>query len=118
MKILLLFFVLVSVISPVCMAFDYTTNSNPDGRIGSFIWTIGGNVGSGSLREKIQGYHPEKYGANSYAFLCRLDCPTSKKTTVILQFDYSHDKIGSSGTYFEDVTTGFKVGMYFKFFSK
>lgn len=120
MKRTLMAFVLIFALVKIGLPSDsnYTIKSNPDGKIGSFIWTVGGAFGGGSVRDEFPSYHErERYTLRSYSALSQLQCPMSSKTTFIIQLDYLHEKIGSAGIY-EGTTSGFKVGMYLKLFSK
>lgn len=98
---------------------DYTNDFNPDGKIGSFVFTVGGAVGFGSMEEDFfsSTYEPEKFNRSSYSFLCRIDHPASKRLTFSVQVEYLNDKIATAGIY-EGTSSGFQIGTYFKFFSR
>lgn len=117
MKNLFIILALILIISSPCMAVDWTIDSNPDGKIGSLVWTIGGNIGSGSLKEKIYGEHPDRSTTSSRTLLSQFDCPVSRKMTIRLQLDYLYDKTGIY-KYWQDEIKEFKAGLYLRFFSK
>lgn len=117
MKKVLMVFVLVFVLARFGWSADYILASNPDGRIGSFIWTIGGSFGAGSYDERTSKLLVQSYDLNAYSFLCKLEHPASKNLTFIFQVDYLHEKVGISGIH-EGITSMYRAGMYFKFFSK
>ncbi len=116
-KITLLFFVIFCIYPTISLASDHTLISNPDGKIGSFIVTLGGFVGFGDMEEYIRGYDAENYNLSSHSFLCKLDHPISRHVTYSLQIEYQHTKIGRGGIY-EGTTSVFYIGSYMKFFSE
>lgn len=115
-KMLFLFFLLFCV-SNVFGA-DWTIESNPDGKIGAPVFILGGSFGSGSLKDNYESIHEsEKFNTSSFSLLGRLEYPASKKGTWILQIEYLRDRVGTSGIY-EGITSGYRVSMYWKIFSK
>lgn len=118
MKKITILLLVMSCINPLfALASEYTLVSNPDGKIGSFILTVGGSVGFGNTKEYIHGYDTENYNLNSYSFLCRVDHPASRRLTFIVGVEYQRNRIATTGIY-EGKTSIFQVETYLKFFTK
>lgn len=97
---------------------SFAQDSNPDGSIGSFVFTVGGSMGFGTLDENFWGaYEPGDYNRSIYSFLCRVDHPTSRRLTFIVQGEYFKDRVGLSGIYEGKLST-FQIGGYIRFFSE